>query len=133
MDNHKIDPTVRYQKSHEWARSENDDIYVCGISDFAQSSLGDVVFVDLESAEVGTILNQGDTFGAIESVKSANDLYMPMSGEIIEINSLLEDASEMVNEDCYGEGWMIKLRLTNPDEWDALLEGKDYNAYTETL
>lgn len=123
----KLDPAARYQTSHEWARPEGDDIYICGISDFAQSELMDVVYVDLDSAEVGKTLKRGEVFGAVESVKSANDLYMPMSGEIIAVNEDLDPTPEMVNEDCYGSGWMIKFRATNPNEWDELLEPSVYN------
>jgi len=125
-----LDTKARYQMSHEWARPEGDDVYVCGISDFAQSELMDVVYVDLDSAEVGKPLERGEVFGAVESVKSANDLYMPMSGEIMEVNENLDPAPEIVNEDCYGDGWMIKFRATNPSEWEELLEP---SAYSDSL
>jgi len=124
-----LDPLARYQKTHEWVRQEG-DLYVCGVTDFAQSTLMDVVYIELP--EVGSTFARGDQFGAIESVKSANDLYMPMSGEIVEVNPDLEDTPELVNEEPYGQGWMIKLRATHPDEWDALLDGSAYDAIAET-
>jgi len=119
-----LDANARYQKSHEWARPEG-DVYVCSVSDFAQSNLMDVVYIELP--EVGTTLERGEVFGAIESVKSANDLYMPLSGEIVEVNSDLEDVPENVNEDPYGAGWMIKIRPSKPDEWNELLDGPAYD------
>lgn len=91
---------------------------VCGITDFAQDSLSDVVYIELP--EVGQTFDRGDQFGVIESVKTSSDLYMPMSGEIVEINEALEDQPEIVNDDPYGAGWMIKFRATDLSEWDAL-------------
>jgi glycine cleavage system H protein len=124
----KLDPNARYQNSHEWARKEG-DLIVCGITDHAQDSLSDVVYVELP--EVGDTLNRGDTFGTIESVKSANDLYMPMSGEIVEINEDLEDEPEIVNDDPYNAGWMIKIKPSDPNEWDSLLTGEAYEKAVE--
>lgn len=124
-----LDANARYQESHEWVRLEG-DIYACGVSDFAQSNLMDVVYVELP--EVGATLARGENFGAIESVKSANDLYMPLSGEIVEVNAELEDLPEKVNEEPYGEGWMIKIRPSNPDEWNELLDGPAYDTFVET-
>lgn len=118
-----LDPTARYQDTHEWTRKEG-DLIVCGITDHAQDSLSDVVYVELPS--VGDSLSKGDVFGVVESVKAASDLYMPMSGEITEVNEALEDEPEAVNSDPYGAGWMIKVAPANPDEWDALLSGDDY-------
>jgi glycine cleavage system H protein len=119
----KLDPNAKYQESHEWARQEG-DLIVCGISDYAQDSLSDVVYI--EFPEVGDTISQGDTFGVVESVKAASDLYMPMSGEIVEVNEKLEDEPELVNSDPYGEGWMIKFKPSAPSEWEALLSGADY-------
>jgi glycine cleavage system H protein len=119
----KLDPTAKYQKSHEWARQEG-DLIVCGITDHAQDSLSDVVYVELP--DIGSILNQGEVFGVVESVKAASDLYMPVSGEIIEINEALADTPETVNTDPYGAGWMIKIKPSNPSEWDSLLSGNEY-------
>jgi len=121
----KLDPEARYAKTHEWARWDGDEI-VCGISDHAQDSLSDVVYVELP--EVGDVLEKGETFGVVESVKAASDLYMPMSGEISAINETLEDAPELVNQDPYGEGWMIRLIPSDPAEFDALMEGPEYEA-----
>jgi glycine cleavage system H protein len=119
----KIDKNARYQTSHEWARQEG-DLIVCGISDHAQDSLSDVVYVELP--EIGRVFKQGEVFGVVESVKAASDLYMPMSGEIVEVNSNLENEPELVNSEPYGAGWMIKFRPSNPSEWDQLLSGEDY-------
>jgi glycine cleavage system H protein len=124
----KLDPTARYQDTHEWARQEG-DLVVCGISDYAQDSLSDVVYV--ETPEVGATLNKGDVFGVVESVKAASDLYMPLGGEIVEVNALLEDEPEVVNDDPYGAGWMIKLVPSNLDEWNNLLSGDDYQKVAE--
>lgn len=125
----KLDPSVKYRQSHEWARQEG-DLIVCGISDHAQDSLSDVVFVELPS--VGATLNQGEVFGVVESVKAASDLYMPMSGEIVETNEALSDTPETINSDPYGAGWMIKIKPSNPAEWDGLLSGDDYAAIAES-
>ena len=119
----KVDPQAKYRESHEWARQEG-DLIVCGISDHAQDSLSDVVYVELP--EVGTSLKQGDVFGVVESVKAANDLYLPMSGEVVEINATLADSPEVVNSDPYGAGWMLKIKPSNPAEWDSLLTSDDY-------
>ena len=119
----KLDPTAKYQQSHEWARQEG-DLIVCGITDHAQDSLSDVVYVELP--DIGSVLNQGEVFGVVESVKAASDLYMPVSGEIIEINEALADTPETVNSDPYGAGWMIKIKPSNPSEWDSLLSGDEY-------
>ncbi len=119
----KLDADAKYQDSHEWARRE-DDLIVCGISDHAQDSLSDVVYVELPVT--GDSFNQGDAFGVVESVKAASDLYIPMSGEIVAVNEKLDDAPELVNEDPYGQGWMIKFRPSEPGEWDSLLSGAEY-------
>lgn len=119
----KLDANAKYQDTHEWARKEG-DLIVCGITDHAQDSLSDVVFVELPS--VGDSLAKGDIFGVVESVKAASDLYMPMSGEIVEVNELLEDEPEKVNDDPFGEGWMIKFKPADSGEWDSLLSGDDY-------
>lgn len=114
---------TKYVSSHEWARQEG-DIIITGITDYAQDSLSDVVYVELP--EVGTVFSQGDIFGVVESVKAASDLYMPMSGEIVEINELLEDEPEIVNSDPESDGWMIKFKPTKPAEWNDLLSKADY-------
>ncbi len=121
----KLDPNAKYQDSHEWARKDG-DLIVVGITDHAQKSLSDVVFVELPS--VGDTLAKGDVFGVVESVKAASDLYMPMSGEIVEVNDVLDDEPEKVNQDPFGAGWMIKVKPSNPAEWDGLLSGSEYEA-----
>ena len=119
---------LKYLESHEWARRE-DDIAVVGITFYAQQEIQDVVYVELP--EIGTIVEQQKEFGVIESVKSAFDLNAPVSGEIIEINEALEDAPELVNEDPYGEGWMIKIQMTNTGELDNLMTTEGYQATIE--
>ena len=118
---------VRYAESHEWARSEGDRVKV-GITDYAQDQLGDIVFVELP--EVGDTLGKGEEFGTVESVKAVSELYMPVTGEIVAVNSSLEDAPEKVNNTPYGDGWMIEINADNPSELDDLL---DNDAYLETL
>ena len=119
----KLDAKAKYQDSHEWARQEG-GLIVCGITDFAQESLSDVVYVELP--EVGATLEKGDIFGVVESVKAASDLYIPLSGEIVEINDALEDEPELVNSDPFGAGWMIKLKPSDPGQWDNLLSPEAY-------
>lgn len=118
---------VRYSKEHEWARPEN-GLYKVGITDYAQDQLGDIVFVEL--AEKGSILARDEDFGTVESVKSVSELFMPIGGEVVEINEALEESPELVNNDPYGEGWMIKIRPDNPDDDQTLLDAK---AYLDTL
>jgi len=119
----KIDKNARYRSSHEYARKEG-SVVVTGISDHAQESLGDIVFVELPA--VGKTLKQGETFGVVESVKAASDLYMPMSGTITAVNGALQDDPALVNKDAYGAGWMIKYTPTNASEWDGLLDAAAY-------
>ncbi len=125
-----FDDSVKYQKSHEWARKDG-DLVVVGISDYAQDSLGDVVFVELP--EVGATLKQGESFGVVESVKSASDLFMPVGGEIAEVNDNLSETPETVNESPFGDGWMIKIKPTDVSEYDSLMSAADYEEYTKTL
>ena len=124
----KLDAKAKYQETHEWARPEG-DLIVCGITDHAQDSLSDVVYV--EFPDVGDTLNQGDTFGVVESVKAASDLYMPMSGEIVDVNEALEEEPELVNSDPYGAGWLIKFKPADLGEWDGLLSTDDYQKVVE--
>jgi len=123
-----LDQNAKYQDTHEWARKE-DDLIVIGISDHAQDSLSDIVYVEFPA--VGDALVKGDAFGVVESVKAASDLYMPVSGEIVEINDGLEDTPELVNSDPFGEGWFIKVAPSNPAEWDELLDAEAYVASIE--
>jgi glycine cleavage system H protein len=114
---------LKYTKDHEWVRVEG-GIAVVGITDYAQSQLGDIVFVDVQTE--GETLEQGDMFGAIEAVKTVADAFMPVSGEVAEVNAALESAPELVNKDPYGEGWMVKIKMTNPAQIDGLLTPADY-------
>lgn len=118
----------KYMESHEWAKSEGSIITV-GISDYAQEEIQDVIYVELP--EIGKTVEQKKEFGVIESVKAAFDLYAPASGEIVEINGVLEDAPQTVNEDSYGAGWLIKLHLSNSGELDNLLSADEYQAKLE--
>lgn len=116
---------LRYSRDHEWVRIEG-DIAVVGITDFAQGQLGDIVFVDVTTE--GETLEQDEVFGTIEAVKTVSDAFMPISGEVVEFNGELEDAPELVNKDPYGDGWMIKVKMSNPAEVDSLLSAEDYIA-----
>jgi glycine cleavage system H protein len=122
----KLDPEARYAKTHEWARKDGDKI-VCGISDHAQESLSDIVYVELP--EVGDTFERGDTFGVVESVKAASDLYMPMGGEISAVNETLGNSPELVNQDPYGKGWLIRFSPSDPTEFDGLMDGAAYEAF----
>lgn len=115
-----------YSKEHEWVVVDG-DVATIGISDFAQDQLGEVVYIDLPSA--GDTLTAGETFGEIESVKSVSELYAPVSGEVIEVNDGLVDTPETVNSDPHGEGWMVKVRMGDAGEVDALMSGGDYDAF----
>lgn len=115
---------LKYTKEHEWLRDNGDGTATIGITDFAQSELGDIVFVELE--EAGETYNQDDVFGTIEAVKTVSDLYMPVSGEVIELNEALADDPETVNEDPYGKGWLIKIKISDASELEALLSADAY-------
>jgi glycine cleavage system H protein len=117
---------VRYTKDHEWVRKEGDH-FVVGITDYAQGELGDIVYVEIETE--GETLDREEVFGSVEAVKTVSDLFMPMSGEVVEINAELEDEPEQVNADPYGSGWMIKIAATNPEEWDELLSDVEYKEH----
>lgn len=117
---------VKYSSDHEWIRVEGDEAYV-GVSDFAQSELGEVVFVDITS--VGETVAQGDIFGSIEAVKTVSDLMMPVSGEVLESNPELEDAPELVNSDPFGKGWIVKVKVTQPAELDTLMSAEEYQKF----
>ncbi len=119
---------LKYTEEHEWVLIE-EEIVTVGITDFAQDQLGDVVFVELP--EVGTQLEAGKSFGVVESVKAVSDVYAPLSGEVVEVNSDLPDEPEMVNNSAYEDGWMIKIRFSNPAELDTLLNAADYQDFIE--
>ncbi|MFM1792400.1 MAG: hypothetical protein RLZZ252_754 [Bacteroidota bacterium] len=116
---------LKYTKDHEWVLVEG-DVATIGVTDFAQHELGDIVFVDISTQ--GETLNAHDVFGTVEAVKTVSDLYMPVSGEITEVNGDLEGAPESVNSDPYGSGWMVKVKMTNPSEVDGLMSAADYTA-----
>jgi len=118
---------LKYSKEHEWLRIEGDTAYI-GITDFAQGELGDIVFVEIDT--VGETIDQDKVFGTIEAVKTVSDLFMPVSGEILEFNETLGDAAETVNSDPYGDGWLVKIKITNPSEVDGLM---DVEAYKEMV
>lgn len=120
-----IPANLKYTKDHEWVSVEG-NIATIGVTDFAQSELGDIVYVEIET--VGETLDQEEVFGSVEAVKTVSDLFMPVSGEILEFNDGLEANPEAVNKDAYGEGWMIKVRLSNPSEIDGLLDATAYQA-----
>ena len=120
-----IPHNVRYTKDHEWARLE-DGIFIVGISDYAQDQLGDIVFIELPA--VGTSFIQGQEFGTIESVKVVSELYMPVGGEVLEVNPELHSAPELVNADPYGRGWMIKVKAADTSEYERLMSHDAYIA-----
>ena len=118
-----IPAELKYTKDHEWVRVEGDEAIV-GITDFAQCELGDIVFVDIQTQ--GETLAREEVFGTIEAVKTVADAYMPVSGEVVEVNPAIDTAPELVNSDPYGEGWMIKIKFSDPSEFDRLLSAAQY-------
>jgi len=118
-----VPANLKYSSDHEWIRAEG-NLAVIGVTDYAQNQLGDVVFVDVQVEE--ETLEKGDMFGAIEAVKTVADAYMPVSGKIIEVNAKLEGEPQLLNKDPYGEGWIIKVEMTNPAELDSLLSAEEY-------
>ena len=119
----KFPTNVKYTSEHEWIRLEGEEGFV-GITDYAQDQLGDIVFVDVPTE--GETLQKGDVFGSIEVVKTVSDLFIPVGGEILEVNSALEDNPELVNKDPYGEGWLIRIKPTDVSEMDQLLDAEAY-------
>ncbi|MBT3209598.1 MAG: glycine cleavage system protein GcvH [Bacteroidetes bacterium] len=118
-----VPENLKFTKDHEWLRVEGENVYI-GITEFAQGELGDIVFIEIETE--GETLEQGETFGTIEAVKTVSDMFMPISGEVLEVNESLEDEPESVNKDPYGEGWMIKISLNDASELDSLLSAEQY-------
>ena len=118
-----IPAELKYTKDHEWVRIEGDEA-VIGITDFAQSELGDIVFVEVETE--GESIESEEIFGSVEAVKTVSDLFMPLSGEVLSFNSELEDAPEVVNSDPYGEGWIIRVKISDKSEVDTLLSAEQY-------
>jgi glycine cleavage system H protein len=121
-----IPDNLKYTKDHEWLKVEG-GIAIVGITDFAQSELGDIVFIEIETQ--GEKLTKHDVFGTIEAVKTVSDLFMPVSGEILEVNTKISDTPEVVNKDPYGQGWLIKLKIDNASEIDALLDATAYKSH----
>lgn len=120
-----IPSNLYYTKEHEWIRVEGNEAFV-GITDYAQSELGEIVFVDINTE--GETLGQGEVFGSVEAVKTVSDLNMPVEGEVLEINEAINDQPELVNNDPYGEGWMIKISVANSDDLNNLLDAAGYQA-----
>lgn len=117
---------VKYSSDHEWVRVEGNEAYV-GITDFAQEELGEIVYVDVTTE--GETLSQGEIFGSIEAVKTVSDLMMPVAGEVLEVNPKLDDAPELVNKDPFGEGWIIKIAVQQPDELSTLMTAETYKEF----
>ena len=120
-----VPANLKYTKEHEWIRLEGDIAFV-GITDYAQSELGEIVFVEVET--VGDTLNEGEVFGTVEAVKTVSDLYLPVDGEVLEFNEELESNPELVNDDPYGKGWMVKIGVANVNQLDTLLTSVEYEA-----
>lgn len=116
---------IKYTSEHEWIRVEGDEAYV-GITDYAQSELGEIVFVDVDT--VGETIGQGEVFGSVEAVKTVSDLNMPIEGEVLEFNEVLNDQPELVNNDPYGEGWMIRIAIKDKAQLDTLMDAEAYQA-----
>lgn len=123
LNNMNVPENLRYSKEHEWVRVEGDEAVV-GITDFAQGELGDIVYVEVET--VGDELAKDEIFGTVEAVKTVSDLYLPVGGEILELNDKLEGQPELVNDDPYGEGWMVRIKLSDPSEVNQLLDAAAY-------
>lgn len=124
----KIPSELKYTKDHEWLKVEGEFAYV-GVSDFAQSELGDVVFVEVDT--VGENLDKEEALGTIEAVKTVSDIFMPVSGEIVEFNEKLQDAPDLINKDPYGDGWIVKIKLSNASELNELLDADSYKGLIE--
>ncbi len=123
-----IPADLKYTQDHEWIRVDG-DVAVVGVTDFAQGELGDVVFVEIETE--GETLDKGETFGTVEAVKTVSDLFMPVGGEVTELNEALADDPELVNKDPYGEGWMIKVKISDVAELNDLMDAEAYQAMIE--
>ena len=121
--------SIKFSEDHEWIQSQEDDLVVIGITDFAQEQLGDLVYVELP--EVGDECSRGENISVIESVKAASDPVAPVSGTIVEVNSRVEDEPELVTEDSMGEGWFIKVKLSSPEELEELMDEGAYNTFIE--
>ncbi len=123
-----IPSDLRYAKSHEWLKPAGDGTALVGITDYAQNSLGDITFVQLP--KVGTVLKAGDSFGVVESVKAASDVYAPVAGTVLEVNGTLDSKPETLNRSPYGDAWLLRLKLANPADAGSLLSPEDYAKLT---
>jgi len=123
----KVIDNLKYTAEHEWLRVDGENAYI-GVTDFAQHELGDIVFVEVET--VGEVLEKGETFGTIEAVKTVSDMYMPISGEVLEFNDALVENPELINKDPFGEGWVIKMRILKNVQLDGLLSAETYKQLT---
>mgnify|MGYP000270018392 CR=1 FL=1 len=119
-----IPDSLKYTKDHEWLKLLGNDEALVGITEYAQNSLGDITFVEVP--EVEDTFSEGETFGVVESVKAASDLFMPLDGEIVEVNEALEDSPELVNQSAFEEGWLVKIKITDPSQLDALMDAAAY-------
>ncbi|MFC1564173.1 glycine cleavage system protein GcvH [candidate division KSB1 bacterium] len=126
---YKIPDNLMYTREHEWLAVKEDNTVVLGITDYAQDQLEDIVYLDLP--EAGLEVSAGDAFGSVEAVKAVEDIYTPVTGEIIEVNATLEDKPELCNQDPYGEGWLVKIKCSDMSEVDALLSADDYKGLIE--
>ncbi len=122
---------LKYSKTHEWVRLEGENEVVIGISDYAQQELGDIVYLELP--EEGDVVEKDSAFGVIESTKATEDLYSPVSGTVVEVNTPLIDSPEVINEDPYGDGWMIRVELSEPKELEDLMNAEEYQDYIKEL
>jgi len=120
-----VPANLKYTKDHEWVRTEGDIAFI-GITDFAQGELGDIVYVEIET--VGETVQKDAVFGTVEAVKTVSDLFMPLSGEVLEVNEKLDAEPELVNKDCYGEGWMVKIKVTDASQVSQLLSAEEYSS-----
>lgn len=127
----EIPEELKYTKEHEWVREKDDGNVEVGITDHAQMALGDLVYIELPDAD--SAVAAGDAFAVVESVKAASDVYLPLSGKIVEVNDALVDGPELVNSDPYGDGWLIRFRPDSPSELDELLSGDDYQRFVAEL
>jgi len=116
---------LKYTSEHEWIRIEG-DVAIVGITDYAQGELGEIVFVEVET--IGESISSGEVFGSVEAIKTVSELFMPVDGTVLEMNKALEDAPELVNDDPYNEGWMVKISISNPSQLESLLSPQDYDA-----
>lgn len=125
-----IDPEARYLQSHEWAKKESQGVFVVGLSTYAVEQLGDIVYMELP--EVGAEFKKEEPFGVVESVKAAADMYMPISGKIVEVNEEIPDSPDTLKDDAYEAGWLIKIEASNADEFETLMDAAAYKKFLET-